>query len=92
MESNQLPPDIEAFAALLAQESPEVRAVMRYALVLLMIDDEKAHQVKTRAADGKEFLRVRTVAGEEFEIERPALSPNAEQMLLDQLRQIIAEN
>lgn len=86
----KLPPEFEAFAEMLTQESPEVHAVMRNGLVLLMIDHVKARDVETRIIDGKQIMRVRNVNGEEFEIERPAISPDAESMLLDELRKIIA--
>jgi hypothetical protein len=37
-----LPPEIEQVADLLSNQRPEVRDLFRYALVLVMIDDEEA--------------------------------------------------
>lgn len=71
------------------QESPEVRAVMRYALVLLMIDDEKARELETRTVNDQQIIRVRTVNGEEFEIERPAMSAAIEKLPLERVREIV---
>jgi hypothetical protein len=38
----ELPPELHHFADLLSEQPPEVRDLFRYALVLAMIDDEKA--------------------------------------------------
>ena len=50
-ESIDLPPEIEQVAELLSLQRPEVRDLFRYALVLAMIDDEKAHVIGTRGRE-----------------------------------------
>lgn len=65
--------------------------MFRYALVLMMIDDEKARVMGTRNENGDEFIAVRTVAGDGFEIERPAMSEETEKILLEQIREIVMD-
>ncbi len=47
---------------------------IRYALVLAMLDDEKAHVISTRQEDDREWITVITVAGDVFEIMRRDIS------------------
>jgi hypothetical protein len=60
-ESIDPPPEIEQVAELLSQQRPEVRALFRNALVLAMIDDEKARVIGTRVEEEREWLAVETV-------------------------------
>lgn len=57
----------------------------------MMIDDEKARIIGTRVEDGQEVIEVRTMAGDEFEIVRPTMSDEIERILLEQIREIVAE-
>jgi hypothetical protein len=50
-EPIDLPPGIQRVADLLSKQRPEVRDLFRYALVLAMIDDEKARVIGTRAEE-----------------------------------------
>lgn len=77
-----LPPEIGQVAELLSQQRPEVRDLYRYALVLAMIDDEKAWVTGTRLVDNQEYLTVRTIAGDVFEIIRPPISEEVEARLM----------
>lgn len=88
---NNLPPEFAPLLAELASAPENVRAMWRYALVLMMIDDEEARIMGTRVEDGHEFIGVRTVAGDEFEIERPAVSDESEKILLEQIREIVMD-
>ncbi len=65
-------------AELINAHPPEVRAWLRYLSVLALIDDHKACSLGTR-----------TQAGKEFEIERPAPSPEIKALLLSQVRDIL---
>lgn len=87
-----LPPELQHVADLLSEQPPEVRELFRYALVLAMIDDEKAWVTGTRLVESREYLTVRTVAGDQSEIMRPAISEEMELLLKEQLRAIIAED
>ncbi len=91
MHSDNLPPELEQVAELLARQPSEVRDLFRYALVLAMLDDEKAHVIGFREAQGYTWLTVETVAGDVFEILRPALSEELEAELMAQVRTIIAQ-
>ncbi len=55
-----------------------------------MIDDEKAHVIGSREAQGYTWLTVETVAGDVFEILRPALSAELEAELMAQVRTIVS--
>jgi hypothetical protein len=90
-EPIDLPPEIEQVAALLSKQRPEVRDLFRYALVLAMIDDEKARITGTRVEEDREWLTVETVAGDAFEFARPPISEEAEAQLLWQVRAIVAD-
>jgi hypothetical protein len=91
-EPIDLPPKFERLAALLSEQSPEVRDLFRYALVLAMIDDEKAREIGTRVEEGREWLKVETVAGDVFEIVRPPISEEGEAELMRQVRSIVADD
>jgi hypothetical protein len=86
-----LPPEIEEVADILSKQRPEVRDLFRYALVLAMIDDEKAWVTGTRVGEERELLTVKTVAGDVFEIERPPISEELEAVLMREVRAIIAD-
>jgi hypothetical protein len=68
-----LPPEFERVADLLSEQPLEVRDLFRYALMLAMIDDEKARIIGTRVED-REWLTLETVAGDVFEIARLTIS------------------
>lgn len=88
---NDLPPEFNSLLSALANEPEHVRAMWRYTLVLMMIDNEKAQVMGTRLEDGHNYIAVRTVAGDEFEIEHPAMSEETEKLLLQQIREIVAD-
>lgn len=88
---SDLPPEFQGVLDALTAQRPEVRAMFRYTLVLMMIDDEKARVLGTRFEDERELIQVRTIAGDEFEIERPAMSEETERLLLQQIREIVAD-
>ena len=61
---SDLPPEFQDVLDAVSAERPEVQALWRYAMVLMMIDDEKAWVIATRVEDGQELIAVRTVVGE----------------------------
>lgn len=86
-----LPPEFGPLLDELASAPENVRAMWRYAIVLLMIDDEKARVIDSRW-DGEQLqLNVQTVTGERFTITRPAMSEETERELLEQIRSIIED-
>lgn len=58
----------------------------------MLIDDEKAVELGRREVDGREWLHVRTVSGDEFEVVVPRISEELEREVLAQIRQIVAED
>lgn len=88
---SNLPPEFDSLLAELAEAPDNVRAMWKYALALMMIDDKKARVLGTRVEDGHELIAVRTIAGDEFEIARPAMSEDTETILLEQIREIVAD-
>ena len=86
----ELRPEIEQVADLLGKQRPEVRDLFRYALVLAMIDDEKARITNSRVEGNREYATVKTIAGDVFEIMRPEISEEIESQLMRQVRAIIA--
>lgn len=83
-----LPTEFEPLLDELASAPASVRAVWRYAIVLLMVDDEKARVVNSIEEQGKTMRCVRTNSGDEFWIARPEMSDDLETVLLAQIRQI----
>ncbi len=90
-EPVDLPLEIQRVADLLSEQPPQVRDLFRCALVLAMIDDEKALVIGTRVDGEREYLTVETFAGNTFEILRPGISEEVEAQLMRQVRAIIAD-
>src|SRR5581483_2098406 len=91
-DKNILPPEFDSLLALLGEQPERVRKIWRYALVLMMIDDERAHIVDSYKEDSVQFLLIETVKGETFSVERPAMSEEVEQLLMAQVRQIVSDD
>lgn len=91
MESEiDLPPELQSVLAAMSAQPEHARELFRYALVLLMIDDERARILGTRMDNEQEILTLRTIVGDEFEIVRPAMSEEAEAYLMQQIRKVVA--
>ena len=90
-ESIDLPPELQRGADLLGKKRPEVRDLFRYALVIAMIDDEKARVIGAQVEEDREFVTVQTVAGDVFEIVRPPISEEVESKLMSPVRSIVAD-
>jgi hypothetical protein len=90
-EPIDIPPELQRVADLLGEQPPEVRDLFRYALVLAIIDDEKARVIRTREENGQEWLTIKTLAGDELEILRPPISEEVEAQLVSQVRAIVAD-
>lgn len=87
-----LPPEMQSVLEAMSGQPPHARSMFRYALVLTMIDDGKAQVLARRMEDKQEILTVQTIVGDEFEILRPAMSEETEAYLLQQIREIVAED
>jgi hypothetical protein len=91
-EPIDLPPEIQQVADLLSEQPRDVRELFRYALVLAMIDDEKARIDGTRVEEEGDWLTIETIAGDVFEIIRPPISEELEAQLMEQVRAIVEED
>lgn len=80
-----LPSEFQPLLHELASASENDRAMLRYALVLMVIDDEKARVTGTRVKNRREFVAVRTIAGDEVEIGGRVISGALEGMWLEQI-------
>lgn len=89
MKSN-LPPEFQPLLDELADTPENVKAMWRYAIALLLIDDEKARILETREEGDTQHLTVETISGDRFEVVRPPMSEAVEQELLEQLRAFMA--
>lgn len=87
-----LPPEFQPLLDELAEAPENVRLMWRYAITLLMIDDEKARVVGMRQEEATEIITVQTVTGDKFEVVRPPMSEETERLLLEQLRSISSDD
>lgn len=87
MDSN-LPPEFDSLLAELEHVPEHARALWRYAMVLLLLDDKHASVLDSFEEDGNTMLLVQTTNGDEFWVVRPAMSEEAERELLAQVRKI----
>jgi hypothetical protein len=87
----KLPAEYEAILKKIADGSEDVRTMWRYAVVLLMVHDEKARFVETRQDGDTLHFVIETIQGERFSVVRPPMAEEAEQLLLEQVREIVAQ-
>jgi len=78
---------LEALLAALGVAPANVVEVWRYALTMMLIGDEGAHIIGTREQGDVLFVTVETDTGERFEVIRPAMSDDTEQLLFESIRQ-----
>lgn len=86
-----LPAEYHSILEQVADQPANTRTMWRYALVLLMIHDEKARFVETRLDGETLHLAVETLDGKRFSITRPPMSEEAEQILLEQIRELVGQ-
>ena len=89
--SNELPPELAGFAAMLDAQPPSVRQLFQYGLCLMMGEAGKMARVQTIAADDAELTVFQSVTGETVALPRPSLSPAEETAFTALLRQILEE-
>ncbi len=87
MTESDLPPDLAMLARVVDRQSPAARELIHYALVLLLIEDGKAEIVERRTVDRREWVTVRTIAGEVFSLVKPDESDD----MLDTLKVLARE-
>lgn len=89
--TNEPPPEFDSLLDTLAEQPEHVREMWQYAMVLMMIDDEKARVIETHQDGDRLHLVVQTVAGERFSVMRPPMSEELERQLLEQIRKIVSD-
>ncbi len=81
-----LPPDYRALAAEFARQPASVQELFRFAVTLMLIDEERAWIVGTRTECGRERLKVRTITHQSYEIVRPEITEEQEARLMAHVR------
>ncbi len=81
-EPDYLPSEMRQVSKLVDQQPQEVRELFHYALAMLLVENRKADVTHVENRDGREYLTLTTIAGEQFTIEKP----NAGEELLETLR------
>ncbi len=89
MTASDLPPDLAMLARVVDRQSSAARELFHYALVLLLVEDGKAEIVKRRTVDEREWVTVRTIAGESFRIVKPDESDDMLETLKVLAREIL---
>ncbi len=90
MSESDLPPDLAMLARVVDRQSPAARELFHDALILLMVEDGKAEIVEHRMVDAREWVTVRTVAGELFSIVKPDESDDMLETLKVLVREILS--
>lgn len=86
-----LPPDLQAFAALLDALPGPVQQAFQYCLAMLMVETGKAKLIGTTPGEAGVLCNFETIAGDRLTLLRPTLSEAQEEELKELLRQIVDE-
>lgn len=89
--SNELPPELAGFAAMVDAQPLSVRQLFQYGLCLMMVEAGKMVRAHTVTADDAELTEFQSVTGETIVLPRPSLSPEEETTFITLLRQILEE-
>lgn len=86
---SDLPPEFDDLLAAADRQPESARQLWRYAIALMLVDDEKAHFVGSHRDGDTLHLVVQPVAGEIFSIVRPPMTEEVEHALLSMIRHIL---
>jgi hypothetical protein len=89
---NNFPPDLEMLSHMIDGQSPQVRELFHYALVMLMVENGKAEITERHHIDNLEYLTITTTAGDPFEILTPQVSDERLQQLRTLAREILRQD
>ena len=92
MTQTDLPPDLAMLARIVDGQPPNVRELFHYALVMLLVEDGKAQIIEQRTIDARQWLMIRTVAGELFSIVKPNVIDARLAELQEMARQVLRED
>ncbi|MBE7553147.1 MAG: hypothetical protein HS126_18900 [Anaerolineales bacterium] len=89
-----LPPELRQFATLLDAQPGPIQSAFQYALCLLMVESGKIRLVETLPGENGATCIFETLTEESFTfgVTKPPVSPEAEAMLVEQLRAILDED
>ena len=88
---DNLPPQLQQFAAFLDAQPSNIQVAFQYCMALLMVEAGKAKLVSTEPSENGSVCTFETMAGDIFSINRPAISEDEEAVLIEQLRVILDE-
>ncbi len=84
-----LTPDLALLARVMDMQRPDLRESFQYALVMLLVEDRKAEIIERRMIDLREWLTIRTLNGELFDIVEPNVSKTQLDKLQTMARQVL---
>jgi len=86
-----LPAEMQMFAALLDGQPAPVREAFQYCLCLMMVEAGKMEQFDTTPGDTQVLYHFKTVAGEAFTVPHPGITQEQEATVMDLLREILED-
>jgi hypothetical protein len=86
---NNLPPELQQFAALLDAQPGPVQIIFQYCLCLLMEEVGKMRLVETIPGESGPYCVFETIAGDTFSVTKPPISKETEAALVERLRVIL---
>lgn len=84
-------PALALLARAVDGQSPAVRELFQYALVMLMVEDGQATMIERHVIDAREHLTFRTSQNESFTIIKPAASPARLERIRQMAREVLRE-
>jgi hypothetical protein len=78
-------------AKLMSDQPPRVRVLVRYLLVMSMIDSGNAVILRAQVRKGCHYLRIGTTEGEAFYLQRPRISMARELRLREEVKSVMEE-
>jgi len=91
MNSPHLSPELEMFARIFDGQSPQVRELFQYALVMLSVEDGRAEVIERQTIDLREHLTFKTVAGDLFTLVKPDVSAELLAHMIELAREVLRE-
>lgn len=89
---NNLPPEIEQFAAILDAQPGPVQIAFQYAMCLLMVEYGKMRLVETIPGENGATCIFETIAGDTFSVTKPPLDQDTEAAMVAKLRAIMDDD
>lgn len=90
--NSDLPPDLAMLSRIVDGQPPQVRELVHYVLVMLLIEDGKAAIIEQRTIDAREWITVRTTTPEMFSIVEPDVAPEQLEALRTPAREVLDDN